>query len=166
MFDDSFRLSRDYFTVLEALRVAGDWIEDSKSDWNHLREDWTRRVEPARWFDKQDLQKAESFWDNVTNEFLYRASRLSGRIERKVAEVKSLRDGVSQTGVLKIVTSFRYINYPMQLFSATSLKEATKGIALNRAVYVFTVVTVIYTPISFLAVGSMDLRSPVRIQLT
>lgn len=38
-----------------------------------------------------------------------------------------------------------------QLFNATSLREATKGIELNRAVYVFTVVTVIYTPISFLA---------------
>ncbi len=43
-----------------------------------------------------------------------------------------------------------------QLFSATSLREATKGIELNRAVYVFTVVTVIYTPISFLAVGSLS----------
>lgn len=40
-----------------------------------------------------------------------------------------------------------------QLFNATSLREARKGMALNRAIYVFTVVTVIYTPLGFLAVS-------------
>ncbi|KAK4170889.1 hypothetical protein QBC36DRAFT_295879, partial [Triangularia setosa] len=37
------------------------------------------------------------------------------------------------------------------LFNATSLRESTKSIVLNRAIYVFTIVTVIYTPIGFLA---------------
>lgn len=43
-----------------------------------------------------------------------------------------------------------------QLFSATSLREATKGIALNRAIYVFTAVTVIYTPLGFVSVRTLE----------
>lgn len=39
-----------------------------------------------------------------------------------------------------------------QLFNATSLREAVKGMALNRAIYVFTAVTIIYTPLGFIAV--------------
>nr|RBQ94021.1 hypothetical protein FVER53263_10005 [Fusarium verticillioides] len=38
-----------------------------------------------------------------------------------------------------------------QLFNATSLRESTKAMALNQAIYVFTVVTVLFTPVSFLA---------------
>lgn len=39
-----------------------------------------------------------------------------------------------------------------QLFNATSLREAVKGMALNRAIYVSTAVTIIYTPLGFIAV--------------
>lgn len=42
---------------------------------------------------------------------------------------------------------------PNQLFNATSLREARKGMALNRSIYVFTVVTIMYTPLGFMAVG-------------
>lgn len=48
------------------------------------------------------------------------------------------------------------------MFNATSLREASKGIALNRAIYVFTVVTVLYTPIGFLAVRCLNFFSPFR----
>lgn len=47
-----------------------------------------------------------------------------------------------------------FANEINQLFNATSLREATKGMALNKAIYVFTVVTVAYTPIGFLAVSN------------
>jgi hypothetical protein len=59
-----------------------------------------------------------------------RASAVQRRIRKKTEEINSLRDG---------------------LFNATSLRESTKGMALNQAIYVFTVVTVLFTPVSFLA---------------
>lgn len=43
----------------------------------------------------------------------------------------------------------------MQLFNATSLKEAMSGMQLNRAIYMFTAVTIIYTPLSFIAVSEI-----------
>lgn len=43
----------------------------------------------------------------------------------------------------------------LQLFNATSLKEAMRGMELNRAIYMFTAVTVIYTPLSFIAVSKI-----------
>ncbi|KAI1052778.1 hypothetical protein LB505_013643 [Fusarium chuoi] len=51
------------------------------------------------------------------------------------------------------------------LFNATSLRESTKAMALNQAIYVFTVVTVLFTPVSFLAVRDSKNRNLVS-QLT
>ncbi|KAF4948679.1 hypothetical protein FGADI_9454 [Fusarium gaditjirri] len=58
------------------------------------------------------------------------ASIVQDRVKNKQEEINSLRDG---------------------LFNATSLRESTKAMALNQAIYVFTVVTVLFTPVSFLA---------------
>lgn len=52
------------------------------------------------------------------------------RIDRKTEEIKTLRDG---------------------LFNSTSVREATRATEMNRYVIVFTVVTVIYTPPSFIS---------------
>lgn len=69
-------------------------------------------------------------WNTAISSMERQAKGLLDRIGHKTEEVKSLRDG---------------------LFNATSLREASKGIALNRAIYVFTVVTVIFTPLGFMA---------------
>ncbi|KAK3299245.1 uncharacterized protein B0H64DRAFT_439639 [Chaetomium fimeti] len=130
LFDDSFRVSRLYFTILETLRVSRGWVTDMVDGWDSLREQWTREVRPSEIFDEADWRAAELGWDAATRIVHAKARLLIDRIDRKAEEIKGLRDG---------------------LFNATSLREATKGIELNRAVYVFTVVTVIYTPISFLA---------------
>ncbi|KAI0176976.1 hypothetical protein BJ166DRAFT_11694 [Pestalotiopsis sp. NC0098] len=57
-------------------------------------------------------------------------SRLVERIDRKTEEIKTLRDG---------------------LFNSTSVREATRATQMNRYVIVFTVVTVLYTPPSFIS---------------
>ncbi|KAM6536243.1 hypothetical protein FALCPG4_002254 [Fusarium falciforme] len=75
--------------------------------------------------------------DNInvaTKNMKERATRFQNRVRKKSEEIKSLRDG---------------------LFNATSLREATKAMALNQAIYVFTVVTVLFTPVSFLAVCNL-----------
>lgn len=48
-----------------------------------------------------------------------------------------------------------------QLFNAASLREAVNARTLNLFVIVFTVVTVIYTPLGFLAV-SQDAKCVLR----
>lgn len=87
--------------------------------------------------------------------------RLLWRIEKKTEEIKSLWDGVCyflSSGHLQrpwpvdVVHLLTCVTQP-KLFSATSLPESTKAIALNQAIYVFTIVTVIYTPIGLLAVS-------------
>ncbi|KAK5652329.1 hypothetical protein OQA88_10679 [Cercophora sp. LCS_1] len=133
MFDDSFQRSKVYSTVLETLRVSGDWVRDFLKTWESLREQWETNVKPDRIFDKKDSAAIEKNWAVVDRMMRARAEVLLTRITSKAEEVKSLRDGV---------------------FNATSLREASKGIELNRAVYVFTVVTVIFTPPGFLAVSS------------
>ncbi|KAH6681013.1 hypothetical protein F5X68DRAFT_192728 [Plectosphaerella plurivora] len=45
--------------------------------------------------------------------------------------------------------------WQLQLFNATSLREATRGTSLNMTLYLFTVVTIIYAPIGFLAVSTL-----------
>ncbi|QGI69512.1 hypothetical protein CEK27_013483 [Fusarium fujikuroi] len=74
--------------------------------------------------------EAEENLDAAIRFMTGRAGAVQNRVRRKVEQINSLRDG---------------------LFSATSLRESTKAMALNQAIYVFTVVTVLFTPVSFLA---------------
>ncbi|KAG7284371.1 hypothetical protein NEMBOFW57_010744 [Staphylotrichum longicolle] len=130
MFDDSFTLSRAYFAALQTLRSISNMVDDVLQNLDSLRQDWDGRAPVTRMFSSHDLSIAAKNWDTLTTTVERRAQRVHARIARKTEEIKSLRDG---------------------LFNATSLREASKGIALNRAIYVFTVVTVLYTPIGFLA---------------
>ncbi|KAK3291017.1 uncharacterized protein B0H64DRAFT_411153 [Chaetomium fimeti] len=129
MFDESFRLSRAYFATLQTLRVASQTIDDDIKEWSHLRERWSDIVVSSGMFNSEELAASANNWNVVSARIETRANRVRAAIARKSEEVTSLRDG---------------------LFNATSLRESTKGMALNRAVYVFTVVTVLYTPIGFL----------------
>ncbi|AEO70944.1 uncharacterized protein THITE_2057010, partial [Thermothielavioides terrestris NRRL 8126] len=131
MFDDSFHLSRTYFAALQTLRRASNMVDDTIRNWSDLRRRWNSLVCPSGMFSDDDLADAAHNWDTATAIIEARAQRVQATISRKSEEIKSLRDG---------------------LFNATSLREAGKSIALNRAIYVFTVVTVLYTPIGFLAV--------------
>ncbi|KAK4098469.1 hypothetical protein N658DRAFT_219567 [Parathielavia hyrcaniae] len=133
MFDGSFDLSRSYFTALQTLRLAFYMVNDTLQHWSDLRNRWDAVVKPSGMFSAEDLAASSCNWDLVTQELEKKAQRVQDEIARKSEEVKALRDG---------------------LFNATSLRESTKGITLNRAVYVSTVVIVLYTPLGFLAPSS------------
>ncbi|KAK3331381.1 hypothetical protein B0H66DRAFT_465134 [Apodospora peruviana] len=139
MFDKSFQRSKTYFTVLETLRISRDWVEDVIKNWDGLGEQWSRLQTrgPNPIFHEADLRAMSHNWESITLAVHEKAQSLLDRIDRKTEEVKSLRDG---------------------LFNATSLREATKGMALNRAVYVFTIITVFYTPLGFMTVRFQALR--------
>ncbi|KAJ8132322.1 hypothetical protein O1611_g1305 [Lasiodiplodia mahajangana] len=141
MFDDSFQLSEQYFTVLQLLRIFQDWIEEVEKGTKDLRKEllgqyeswmvWRRRYAPKdedEW--PLDMEKLEANFDKVEEFFQIRVNPLNERIRRKKEEVESLRDG---------------------LFNAASLREALKAKTLNLFIGVFTVVTVFFTPLSFVA---------------
>ncbi|OTA53959.1 hypothetical protein K449DRAFT_389502 [Hypoxylon sp. EC38] len=140
MFDNSFELSKLYFSVLQLLRIITEWIEESITDLRDLRERYALRKRFLIQILKlglDDISSTEKNWDTVIATMELPANRLLDRINRKAEEVKSLRDGLFNATSLREATK--------------SLQEASKGIALNRAIYVFTVVTVIYTPLGFVS---------------
>ncbi|KAI1110864.1 hypothetical protein F5Y14DRAFT_465126 [Nemania sp. NC0429] len=142
MFDGSFERSKLYFRILQILRIFAERIEEMREDIASLSPA-NPAFEPYRTYllallgdeattphAKQDLRALEDNWKIISRFHDEAEKLLLQRIATKTEGIKTLRDG---------------------LFNATALREATKGMALNRAIYVFTVVTVIYTPVGFLA---------------
>ncbi|KAK4221726.1 hypothetical protein QBC38DRAFT_376618, partial [Podospora fimiseda] len=132
MFDDSFDPSKSYFIVLHILRTASDMVNEALADRKELHNAW-QSVFALRYgieFCAEDLKAIDYNWNVVFDLITALTNRIQGQIDRNTKEVKSLRDG---------------------MFNTTSLKEATNGLTLNKAVYIFTTVTVFCTPISFLA---------------
>ncbi|KAF5563467.1 hypothetical protein FNAPI_2676 [Fusarium napiforme] len=134
MFDNSFKRSRDYFVALQILRIIDEWIDEVKSTVENMFKDPVL-VPASMWPDGS----TESFEVAIryVNEHV---TATKSRVRMKQEEINSLRDG---------------------LFNATSLRESMKAMALNQAIYVFTVVTVLFTPVSFLAVGRPPFSSSV-----
>ncbi|GKU03033.1 hypothetical protein FLAG1_05027 [Fusarium langsethiae] len=124
MFDKSFNRSKDYFVALQLLRIINEWIDEVIPSIQEIREYPSLK--------RSGLYSTE-ISENLNAVDIYMkegASAVQRRIRKKTEEINSLRDG---------------------LFNATSLRESTKAMALNQAIYVFTVVTVLFTPVSFLA---------------
>ncbi|RSM16729.1 hypothetical protein CDV31_004501 [Fusarium ambrosium] len=124
MFDKSFTRSKDYFVAIQLLRITDEWLDEVLQTIDGLRN------MPALYRRLFCIDAAEDNINAAIKGMKERTTRLQSRIRKKAEEIKSLRDG---------------------LFNATSLREATKAMALNQAIYVFTVVTVLFTPVSLLA---------------
>ncbi|KEZ43621.1 hypothetical protein SAPIO_CDS4216 [Scedosporium apiospermum] len=119
MFDNSFRLSKLYFTVLQVLRIASSCIEESVSDLRLVQEKWSNAVQ----YETTDARNVTRELEEMVTSMEAKKQRLLSRVDKKVEE----------------------------LLGATSLREATKAMALNQYIYIFTIVTVVYTPVGFLA---------------
>ncbi|KAK7745091.1 hypothetical protein SLS62_009955 [Diatrype stigma] len=151
MFDSSFARTRLYFTVLQALRIFSEWIQESERALQQLRSNFDKVVHSAT---KQRNSRDEWGFDGVPPPFkreidemwngllAYHSSSakcLLGRIEKKNEEIKSFRDG---------------------LFNATSVREASRATVLNQYILVFTFVTIFYLPLSYASsLFSMDVFS-------
>ncbi|KAI1008371.1 hypothetical protein LB504_002026 [Fusarium proliferatum] len=126
MFDNSFQRSKDYFVALQILRIIDEWLDEVQSTVADMFQDPVL-LKTSRWADGHI--ETESFQAAIRYVSEH-ATATKSRVRKKHDEINSLRDG---------------------LFNATSLRESTKAMALNQAIYVFTVVTVLFTPVSFLA---------------
>lgn len=105
MFDDSFKLSEQYFTVLQLLRIFQDWIVEADKGMDDLGQElsqqcrswqaWRQRCAPLDEIEEPfHMAALEANFARVQNFFELRADALKGRIQRKKEEVESLRDGV------------------------------------------------------------------------
>ncbi|RKK80215.1 hypothetical protein BFJ69_g4405 [Fusarium oxysporum] len=124
MFDNSFKRSKDYFVALQLLGIVDEWLDEVQS----TVEDMVKNpnvTDTSMWVDR-----SRASCDVAVRYVNEHATAAQSRVRKKREEINSLRDG---------------------LFNATSLRESTKAMALNQAIYVFTVVTVLFTPVSFLA---------------
>lgn len=96
MFDKSFRLSEQYFSVLQMLRIFHDWTEQTK-EYNAIIMPRFRRYLESFNGDGKDLKMGElmKFAEMVESQVDSLAKGLVSRIEKKQVEIESLRDGVS-----------------------------------------------------------------------
>ncbi|KAK5945559.1 hypothetical protein PMZ80_002764 [Knufia obscura] len=132
MFDQAgLEKSKFYFKVLQLLRIMHDSVEDTKQrvaewplEWQHQ----FRRSLVGRFCSESDLEALNTRWRQIEASCLLELNRIQNRIERKHAEIESLRDG---------------------LFNATSVREALQAGHTNQNIMVFTVVTIVYLPLPF-----------------
>ncbi|KAI0105682.1 hypothetical protein GGR51DRAFT_181554 [Nemania sp. FL0031] len=138
MFDENFERSKLYFTVLQILRISGDHIRTVSDDLQMLDDVFLKNTQfPMLNMRPHELQAMRSNWELVRATQKKAEKGLLDRILSKTEEIKSLRDG---------------------LFNASSLREANRSSVMGRYVLIFTVVTVLYLPPSFIStVLDMDI---------
>ncbi|KAK0619489.1 hypothetical protein B0T14DRAFT_566335 [Immersiella caudata] len=137
--ENNLQLAEFYFSVLQILRIAASWIQESMDDLG-------RTVDHIEWlcydsspagassdstlnYDQDPtVEVFRQNWESVKTHHRRLGDALLKRIEKKQEQVKGLQDG---------------------LFNAISVNEATKTTQLNHFILVFTIVTVFYLPLSF-----------------
>ncbi|KAI0514641.1 hypothetical protein F5B22DRAFT_225808 [Xylaria bambusicola] len=131
MFDDNFERSRLYFTILQVLRMFNECISTVSDDLRALDELFLKQTDfPMQDMREDELEIMRSNWETVKKTQEEAAKALLNRILFKTEEVKSLRDG---------------------LFNASALREANKSSTMGRYVLIFTIVTVLFLPPSFVS---------------
>jgi hypothetical protein len=99
MFDESFEISKDYFTVLQLLRIFAECIQQSMDDLRAMQSEFfsqypTGNLSHCRHLSLAARRVLAQNWETVVDSQGEIGKRLLVRIDRKTEEVKSLRDGV------------------------------------------------------------------------
>lgn len=163
MFDSTFERSKLYFTVLQTLRIFTEWIQESEREVQQLKRDFDLNIQshtsrhgstasscvssPPDNF----MNEIDEAWDELVNMHGSSSKYLLDRIEKKEVEIKSFRDGVRSDHPHHVAKE-GLANNIIQLFSATSVREASRATVLNQYIFVFTVVTIFYLPLSYVSV--------------
>lgn len=139
MFDSTFERSRLYFTVLQALRIFSEWVQESGRELQQLKQDFdaniqssgTRRgsigsssgSESPNFF----MKEIDEAWEKVISIHGASSKSLIDRIEKKEEEIKSFRDGVSTC--LRSIYILEFANKIM--YSALQCYFSARGITSN-----------------------------------
>lgn len=142
--DDEFSYSKRYFEALQLLRISREWIEETQID---LHSWIDRMLEQNFGLDSVDMVSLQRRHEE-------KCKSLLRQIEEKRIMVTSLRDGVTRPCLLQ-----GHMLTPLQLYNATAVREARTGTKLAdintrlaRTVLIFTVMTILYLPATFVTV--------------
>ncbi|KAF7122250.1 hypothetical protein CNMCM5793_000207 [Aspergillus hiratsukae] len=124
MYERSLITIKSYFTILQTLRVCKAWIHEVPKDLDRMSYE-VRTVHNG-----VDLESFNSSWDRLSKHSGEIVEKLLSRIGQIEEEFKSLQDG---------------------LMNITSVVESTKSSTMNRYILVFTVATILYLPMGFVA---------------
>ncbi|KAK4194015.1 hypothetical protein QBC40DRAFT_155260, partial [Triangularia verruculosa] len=132
---DNDQLSRSefYFSLLQLLRQFKVSIDESLSDVAKLIAESTEHLKiraDILTVSSREVSIIKENWEIVLKKARKEGTQFIDRITNKIEEVESLRDG---------------------LFNAQSVREAVRGTQINTFLLVFTVVTIIYLPPTFVA---------------
>jgi hypothetical protein len=96
MFDDDFERSKLYFTILQILRIFGEYIRTMSADLHQLDNLFVTETQgfPLSLMRPDELRIIRSNWESVLKVQKSAEKRLLDRLLDKTEEVKSLRDGV------------------------------------------------------------------------
>ncbi|KAL2263590.1 hypothetical protein VTK26DRAFT_6057 [Humicola hyalothermophila] len=145
MYDnEKLEKSEVYFSLLQLLRISSEWVAESSEhlEWvaQTCNSNIRRYMQVHNLFESKDttgrnlgenLQEVVAWNWRVVLKFHRKESQaLLAHIDRKIEEIKSLRDG---------------------LFNAQSVRETVKATRINQYLLVFTIVTIGFLPPSFVA---------------
>ncbi|KAJ2991175.1 hypothetical protein NUW58_g2616 [Xylaria curta] len=131
MFDNNFQRPRLYFAILQALRLFAEHICTVSDDLHALDNIFLERSDfPMPDMKHDELHVLRSNWEIVKATQKKAEKSLLDRISSKTEVVRNLRDG---------------------LLRASTLREANRSSVMGRYVLIFTVVTVLYLPPSFIS---------------
>lgn len=167
MYDDTkLQRSAFYFSLLQLLRIFSVLINQTTADMESLAREHLKKLDDVRigwgvyvgttWEFAKEAPVIQQNWDAVLALQRQAGSSLVDRISRKVDEIESLRDGVSP---VSLNSTRRNANTPCQLFNAQSVKEAVTGTQINQYLLVFTIVTLVYLPPTFICVSKADMQA-------
>ncbi|KAK3984483.1 hypothetical protein QBC44DRAFT_336950 [Cladorrhinum sp. PSN332] len=132
MYDDAkLNLSECYFVSSEMLRFASDWTQGGLLELSHTLCAIKDHFEPwnsDRKSYRSHYQKQCLHFDTIRLYFKGECDSLLANIDKQQKKVERLRN---------------------TLFTPTAVHEASNSKQLNHCILVFTVVTVIYLPLSF-----------------
>ena len=84
MFDSSFKLSKIYFTALQVLRVASEWIDESMEDMVQVCKQGKLRIMYVLGIESEDRENVLRNSDKLTEIIKKEEKRLPWRAEKKV----------------------------------------------------------------------------------
>ncbi|KAI1172401.1 hypothetical protein F4777DRAFT_516376 [Nemania sp. FL0916] len=166
MFDDNFGRSQQYFTILQTLRIFGEWVRTVSDDLRGLDDLFLKEGDfPLLFMSPEESQTLKSNWESVRKTQKRAEENLMSRILNKTEEVKSLRDGLFNASSLrearesaKIAKQSSELAKQSAEMTEISLRMANessdmakRSLIMGRYVLIFTVVTVLYLPPSFIS---------------
>lgn len=94
--DDKLNMSETYFTVLQLLRVFKNWTSEPEDNISKLIQQFNSEMDKVDTQAQEAQHIIETNWAKILSHVRTLAKDIVDRIERKINEVQSLRDGVSK----------------------------------------------------------------------